>query len=312
MNFSKNHSAKSSKSSEPLPPAPAKEETSDVTTTNLSSDAEQSTVTEPLTSDRPTDSTRGLPIPPAGEIMQYRAIGLVKGRYIPSLEQFTQGTLISEDNTLIDTVLLGRVMSLIKKHIDLSQNHLWVVYPRVGKEDNKLHLQIVGIWEPKTLKPKDNETEEPEAETEAESPKDGYFSIRGDVIYQSTEDPHLIVKIKQAARKQGEKPKFFKLKLQGSLADRMVGHFWELNVQRQGETLVIESGTDIGELPKGKPIRKKFPPRKGARPETSRPVGQKPIISKPVKDNKANTETHPPNLFRKPIPKPSKRQPPSS
>jgi hypothetical protein len=297
MSFSKNISSKSPKSSQQVPA-----EIPELNRPNLPADPTPSTASE--TPADPTDSSTELPIPPAGEVMQYRAIGLVRGRYIPSLEQFTQGSLISTDNTLIDTVLLGRVMSLVKKHVDLSQNHLWVVYPRVGKEDNKLHLQIVGIWEPETLKSQDDPAESPPPPTE--TPKDGYFSIRGDVIYQSTEDPHLIVKIKQAPRKQGDKPKFFKLKLQGSLADKMVGHFWELNVQRQGEILVIESGTDICELPKSKPIRKKFPPKKG-----SYSGSQKPIISKPNKDNNANTESHPPNLFRKPIPKPSKRQPPS-
>jgi hypothetical protein len=299
MSFSKNISSKSPKSS---PQVPA--ETPELNRPNLPVDPTPSPSTASETSADATDLSTELPIPPAGEVMQYRAIGLVRGRYIPSLEQFTQGSLLSTDSTLIDTVLLGRVMSLVKKHVDLSQDHLWVVYPRVGKEDNKLHLQIVGIWEPETLKSQDEPAESPPEPTEI--PKDGYFSIRGDVIYQSTEDPHLIVKIKQAPRKQGDKPKFFKLKLQGSLADKMVGHFWELNVQRQGELLVIESGTDICELPKSKPIRKKFPPKKG-----SYPGSQKPIISKPIKDNKANTESHPPNLFRKPIPKPSKRQPPS-
>jgi hypothetical protein len=299
MNFSKNRSSKSPKPSEPFQP-----ETSDLPT-----DPTPSTPPETLNSisedDHPPDPIGELPIPPAGEVMQYRAIGLVKGRYIPSIEQFTQGTLLAVDKTLIDTVLLGRVMSLVKKHIDLSQDHLWVVYPRVGKEDNKLHLQIVGIWEPETLKSKDPETEP--TQLPADLPKDGYFSIRGDAIYQSIEDPHLIVKIKQSPRKKGEKPKFFKLKLQGSLADKMVGHFWELNVRREGETLVIESGTDICELPKSKPIRKKFPPRKA--PYTG---SKKPIISKPISDNKVNSENHPPNLFKKPIPKPSKRQPPSN
>ncbi|MHC5730419.1 MAG: hypothetical protein ACYTXY_41190, partial [Nostoc sp.] len=44
-----------------------------------------------------TDSNGNLvnrqqPIPPPSEPMQYRAIGLVRGRYHASSEQFTQGT----------------------------------------------------------------------------------------------------------------------------------------------------------------------------------------------------------------------------
>jgi hypothetical protein len=36
---------------------------------------------------------------------------------------------------LIDAVLLGRVTSLLKKHIDLETEHLWVVYPRTLYKD---------------------------------------------------------------------------------------------------------------------------------------------------------------------------------
>ncbi|MCG9884357.1 MAG: hypothetical protein MH825_02060 [Cyanobacteria bacterium] len=90
------------------------------------------------------------PVPPPSEPMQYRAIGLVRGRYVPSEEQFTQGKVLAADGTEIDAVLLGRVMSLIRNHVDLEVDHLWVAYPRTRTED--LHVQIVGIWEPETLK----------------------------------------------------------------------------------------------------------------------------------------------------------------
>lgn len=306
MNFSKKPS-KPSKPAEKPDINPPKSYKSELDPDKSAIETPASTAASPPLEDVAKDANQDLPIPPAGELMQYRAIGLVEGRYIPSAEQFTQGSLLSKDNTPIDAVLLGRVMSLVKKHIDLSQDHLWVVYPRIGKEDSKLHLQIVGIWEPQTLKADAGETQKPEYPTD--TLKDGYFSIRGEVIYQSKEEPHIIVKIQQSARKQGEKPKFFKLKLQCSLAEKMIGHFWELNVQRQGETLVVESGTDICEMPKKKPVRKKFPPRKGLSSEGSHSLSpQKPIISKPVKDSSANKEHHPPNIFKKPIPKPSKRK----
>ena len=44
---------------------------------------------------------------------------------------------------------------------------------------------------------------------------DGGFSVRGEVVYQSFDAKSLVVKIKQAARKPTDKPKYFKLKLQG-------------------------------------------------------------------------------------------------
>ena len=94
---------------------------------------------------------RQQPIPPASEPMQYRAIGLVRGKYAPSDEQFTRGFLVTDDGVSIDAVLLGRVMSLVKKHLDLEQSHLWVVYPRTREKEYDLHVQIVGVWEPENL-----------------------------------------------------------------------------------------------------------------------------------------------------------------
>ncbi|MGF1537317.1 MAG: hypothetical protein ACFB4J_12665 [Elainellaceae cyanobacterium] len=94
---------------------------------------------------------RQVPIPPASEPLQYRAIGLIRGVYKPSEEQFTRGNIITGDETAIDAVLLGRVMSLVKKHVDLSCPHLWVVYPRTRPNNSDLHAQIVGIWEPESL-----------------------------------------------------------------------------------------------------------------------------------------------------------------
>ena len=101
---------------------------------------------------------RAQPIAPPSEPMQYRAIGLVKGQYTPSEEQFNRGSLLTEDGVTIEAFLLGRVTSLVKKHIDLETPHLWVVYPRTRisfdeetSDEPDLHLQIVGIWEPETL-----------------------------------------------------------------------------------------------------------------------------------------------------------------
>lgn len=119
----------------------------------------------------PPDPSIPHPIPPASEPMQYRAIGLVRGRYQPSEEQFTKGALFATDGTELDAVLLGRILSLMKNHVDLANDHLWVVYPRT-REDS-LHVQIVGIWEPETLQratpDTTDEATDPEALAEAVS-----------------------------------------------------------------------------------------------------------------------------------------------
>ena len=68
------------------------------------------------------ETARQQPIPPPSEPMQYRAFGLVRGRYVPTGEQFTQGALVTPDNVELDAVLLGRIMSLVKNHLDLEIN----------------------------------------------------------------------------------------------------------------------------------------------------------------------------------------------
>ncbi|HEY9668679.1 MAG TPA: hypothetical protein V6C91_17860 [Coleofasciculaceae cyanobacterium] len=295
--------------------------------TNNSAENADSSETTP--SDIPSDIQRQQPIPPPSEPMQYRAIGLVRGQYMPSAEQLTRGTLVAADGTLIDAVLLGRVMSLVKNHISLEQSHLWVVYPRSRQEDGNLHVQIVGVWEPEklnrtspteppTLTPEE-EPEQPEEETPPELsqsedivvPDDGYFSIRGEVIYHAREIEQVIVKIRQSPRKESDKIKFFKLKLQGSLGDkRAVGRFWDLHILLQGNTLAIQAANDIGMLPAkkrgpggGKRFNKKRPPTKGKKnfanqrptrpgerpaPASSAPPKRKDPLPKPVKRSEPN------------------------
>ena len=64
------------------------------------------------------------PIPPPSEARQFRAIGLLQGVYVPSEEQFNRGELVTREGLRLDAVLLGQVMSLVKKYIDLSLPHL--------------------------------------------------------------------------------------------------------------------------------------------------------------------------------------------
>ncbi len=282
-----------------------------------------------------TKVNRQQPIPPPSEPMQYRAIGLVRGRYQASAEQFTQGTLLATDNTEIEAVLLGRIISLVRNHLDLAQEHLWVVYPRTGQKEDNLHLQIVGVWEPEsltkqqsldTLEARTEQGEQPRSgevgEAEGEKPletsipspltphpsslvEDGYFSVRGEVVFQSASDSQLVVKIKQAPRKEFDKPKNFKLKLQGVLKTKAVGQFWDFQVIRQADNLVIQKAEAIAPMPKPKP-RKRFQPNQGGAPsnrsnfDTPRPVrkttGSSPAVPKPIP--KAST------------PKPNKRPKP--
>ncbi|MGF1491522.1 MAG: hypothetical protein ACFBSC_03525 [Microcoleaceae cyanobacterium] len=280
----------------------------------------------------PDSKTLQHPIPPPSEPRQYRAIGLVRGRYTASEEQFTQGILLTTDGAIVDAVLLGRVMSLVKKHIDLEQDHLWVVYPRTRQNEGNLHVQIVGVWEPETLNqsgrvgsdddevasddkvkssaaeemelPEDTElsADEVEALSELEAVgsevEPGYFSVRGEVVYQSQEEErYVIVKIRQASRKENEKPKFFKLKLNGIAGPKAVGHFWDLHAQLSKDMLTIQESHDIGQLPRKPPINRRGGGGGGRdrrRPSSSRPTaGEKPKIASRSESGSRPTKPQP-------------------
>lgn len=219
------------------------------------------------------------PISPPSERMQYRAIGLLKGKYVPSEEQFHRGGIAVEDGTLVDAVLLGRVTSLIKKHVDLASDHLWVVYPRtLYSEENvpALHVQIVGIWEPETLNADTQEEESndpprylPTAEAEAEADT---FSVRGEIAKYTEDKDEIVVNIVQKSKSETTKPKRpFKLLISGQLNGRATGYFWDLQVERQGGQLILQEGTQIAVVP---PKRKS----KATRKEGSR---RRPALGKP-------------------------------
>lgn len=261
----------------PRRPAPPPEPTPQPEEEPISSSVEEET---------PSSVDSGLagqqPIPPPSEPMQYRAIGLVRGIYQPSEEQFNRGTLVTEDGTQLDAVLLGQVMSLVKKYLDLEQPYLWVVYPRTRDKQETLHVQIVGVWSDEGFGAKADEEDAAPSPDHSEGLAaplhDGYFSIRGQVVFQSTEKQFVLVKIQQAPRKNSERPKVFKLKLLGTLEGQTVGYFWDLQVQRQGNALAILSGTSIAMIPLKKRKRGAPPPRK--RSDSQRPGRGKPILKK--------------------------------
>jgi uncharacterized membrane protein YgcG len=213
------------------------------------------------------------PFPAPSEPLQYRAIGIVHGRYEPSEERITQGTLLTDDGVAIDAVLLGRVLSLVRKHLDLSVNHPWVVYPRT-REGGGLHTQIVGVWSlnPEGLKAEkedligDEEGDDFDESGESEKGPllystanlegvDGFFSLRGEIAFQSQQEGFVLLKIRQQSKKK--KPgRAFKLRLEGILPDNARGQFWDIEVRRDKETLAIEHGTPITTLPKPPAVRR--------------------------------------------------------
>ncbi|MDX2230831.1 MAG: hypothetical protein NW220_14415 [Leptolyngbyaceae cyanobacterium bins.349] len=255
---------------------------------------------------------RQQPIPPPSEPKQYRAIGLVRGMYQPSEEEFTRGDFKAADGSDLKAVLLGRVMSLVKNHIDLEKEHLWVVYPRTREEEKELHLQIVGVWEPETLKKSELEGEEADSDATAMADgsftdprlEDDYFSVRGEIVFISPDDKLIVVKIQQTPRKSSQKAKAFKLALRGELdSTRTVGYFWDLHIKREDNSLLVTDGTCIGMAPPKKRdkdfVGKGRPPRKpafgrggkgpvGRSPRSDAPRPHREPASKPIKRTEQN------------------------
>ncbi len=201
------------------------------------------------------------PISPVTEPLQYRAIGVVRGSYVPAdPAQLTRGVIRTAEGTEIEAVVLGRLLTLMRRHLDLETPHLWVVYPR-SREENQLHLQMVGVWEPSTLSTPGAEAAAPAvaagsdaAETTAEAPTaadqlpegDDYFSIRGELIFTRPETGDLVIKVRQQPRPDGNRPVPFKLQLRGEIPLEHLRHFVALDLRRQGQQLVVERFEVIG------------------------------------------------------------------
>ncbi len=300
------------------PPAPKPEPVAVAAVADAPDTPEPSDTASSETDQATQAALRPNPIPPPSEPKQYRAIGLVYGRYTAIEDEFTRGEMVTPDGTLLKAVLLGRVMSLVRNHIDLEKDHLWVVYPRTREGEPDIHLQIVGVWEPETLDRNDDpeqETEgqdaaveEPTAPTDADL-YDRYFSIRGEIVYVAQDETYVVVKIQQAPRKSSDKAKAFKLPIRGKLENpRQVGYFWDLNINLIGVALTIVDSTCIGLAPPKKRSkddddrgrrRTQFgrrPPSSGAPRSSSsappRPVtGSRPVPPpKPVKRSELASE----------------------
>lgn len=184
---------------------------------------------------------RDHPIPPVTEPLQYRAIGVVRGTYRPEdADQFTRGVLVDAEGQELEAVVLGRMLTLMRRHLAMDAPHLWVVYPRC-RDAGHLHLQITGIWEPSTLQPGASDDALPEG--------DDYFSIRGELIYTRPETGDLVVKVRQKPRADGSRPLPFKLQLKGEIPLDQLRHFVSFNVRRQGQELHVESHELIAPMP---------------------------------------------------------------
>ena len=181
------------------------------------------------------------PIPKVTNQLQYRAIGIVNGIFIPhNSEQLNRGFLTDNNGEKIETVVLGKALSLLKKHIDLKKSYFWVVYPK-NKNTQNLHLQVAGIWDPYQLNdlPVDSSKRNFSKLLQELDLNDNYFSVRGELVYVNTQKKEVVIKICSASKLKNLKNKNFKLVIKGELSLELLNSFVSLDIQRDGKALKL-------------------------------------------------------------------------
>ncbi len=183
------------------------------------------------------------PIPKVTNKFQYRAIGIVCGKYQPNnSEQINRGYLIDSKGEKIETVILGKALSLLKKHIDLKKSYFWVVYPK-NKNTENLHLQVVGIWDPYQLNdfPSDTSKTNFSKLLKELDLEDNYFSVRGALVFVNIQKKELVIKICSAKKQHNLKNKNFKLVIKGEISLEFLNSFLSLDVLRDGNSLSLQN-----------------------------------------------------------------------
>ena len=179
------------------------------------------------------------PIQEVTNKLQYRAIGIVKGIYKPNnIDQLNRGTLTDKEGKILETVILGKAIALIKKYINLEKDYFWIVYPR-NKNINNLHLQVAGIWDPYQLNQldKNNSEKDPNELLEELNLHNNYFSIRGELIYVNTKKKEIVIKICSSPPSKRSKYSTFKIIIEGEIPLQFLNNFVSLDVIRDGNTL---------------------------------------------------------------------------
>ena len=181
------------------------------------------------------------PIPQVTDPLQYRAIGIVNGKFTPhDSEQLNKGLIIDNEGEKIETVVLGKALSLLKKHIDLKKSYYWIVYPK-NKNTQNLHLQVAGIWDPVQLNdlPKNSSKFNFSKLLEELDLKDNYFSVRGELVFVNKSKKEIVIKICSTSKLKNLKNKNFKLSIKGELSIELLNNFVSLDVNRDGNSLKL-------------------------------------------------------------------------
>ncbi|AUC62399.1 hypothetical protein AA637_15150 [Cyanobacterium sp. HL-69] len=176
------------------------------------------------------------PIPTPSHPKQYRAIGIIQGKYTPLEGKLTKGVMETRDGQKCDSVILSRAIGSIKNYVDVNVSQNWIVYPHKIRNSDQLYLQIVGI----------SPCEDLSHIVSEKSLKKDYFSIRGEILYFNRKAEKVIVKIRFNRKIKGKKSRFFKLELKGTIENNSIHHFYSLDTILEDNKLVIKKYIDLG------------------------------------------------------------------
>jgi hypothetical protein len=181
--------------------------------------------------------------PPPEFPTMYRSVGLVYGEYLPSKDSSDYGMLLTTDGMYYPSLLIPRLRKEIKvKPNKFTGQQIWVVWPKTQKNSPKLKFRLVypdrKIYNslPQTLLPESI----------------NYFSVRGVVSWQR--DGYLGVRVERNStppigKEQSPLWRPFFIQVDGSLPVKAKGQFWELDLSREGDKLVIQEAQLIQKKP---------------------------------------------------------------
>jgi len=181
------------------------------------------------------------PIPKVTNQLQHRAIGIINGKFTPhDSEKLNRGFLTDNEGEKIETVVLGKALSLLKKHIDLEKSYYWIVYPK-NKNTQHLHVQVAGVWDPFELNDLSSDSSETNFSKLLEELdlKDNYFSVRGELVFVNTQKKEIVIKICSDLKSKKLKNKNFKLVIKGELSLELLHSFVSLDINRDGNSLKL-------------------------------------------------------------------------
>ena len=161
--------------------------------------------------------------------------------------KLNKGLITDNEGEKIETVVLGKALSLLKKHIDLKKSYYWIVYPK-NKNTQNLHLQVAGIWDPFQFNDLSNNSPNINFSKLLEELdlKDNYFSVRGELVFVNKSKKEIVIKICSTSKLKNLKNKNFKLVIKGELSLELLNNFVSLDVNRDGNSLKLLNYEVIG------------------------------------------------------------------